>query len=347
MPVAKITKRAVDILEPRDRPYILYDTDLTGFGVRVMPTGFKSWVIEYRPGDGGRRVAKKRMTIGDASQVTAEQARKKARELLAAACLGFDPSGEREKSRRSPTFQEFVERYLSEEAELKLRPRTVDNYRRYFNIHAIPYLGSIQLNTINKADIARLHRSVGKKKPVTANRVVKTVSALFRYAGVWGEVDEGFNPTRGITLFAERARERFLSMNELQRLGQSLRLAETDGLPWDPERIKAGSKHLAKADQQYVVFSPYVTAAIRLLLFTGCRMREILHLRWVDVDFERGMLFLPDSKTGKRAVVLNSSAINVLYGLERIGEFVILGDDPVRPRADLNRPWRRIRRHAD
>ena len=68
MPAAKLTKRAVDILEAGDRPYVMYDTDLTGFGVRVMPSGFKSWVIEYRPGDGGRRVAKKRMTLGDATQ---------------------------------------------------------------------------------------------------------------------------------------------------------------------------------------------------------------------------------------------------------------------------------------
>lgn len=75
-------------------------------------------------------------------------------------------------------------------------------------------------------------------------------------------------------------------------------------------------------------------------------MREILHLRWGEIDFERGLLMLPDSKTGKRAVILNSAALDVLLGLERIGEFVIVGDKPEQPRSDLNRPWRRIRKHV-
>jgi integrase len=346
MPTAKLTKRAVDILDAGARPYIMYDTDLTGFGVRVMPSGFKSWVIEYRPGDGGRRVAKKRMTLGDATQVTAEQARRKARELLAAARLGFDPSGKREKNRGTPTFKEFTARYLSEEAELKLKPRTIANYRIYFRKHAMSHLGAIQINAITKADIARVHRSIGKTKPATANRVVEAISSLFRYAETVGEVEDGFNPARGVSHFKEKTRERYLSTEELQRLGNSLRLAETDGLPWDRDSIKASSKHLAKEDSQRVVFSPYVTAAIRLLLFTGCRMREILNLRWGEIDFERGLLFLPDSKTGKRVVILNTAALDVLLGLERVSDFVILGDKSGQPRSDLNRPWRRIRKHA-
>ncbi|HUS97723.1 MAG TPA: site-specific integrase [Hyphomicrobiaceae bacterium] len=346
MSVAKLTKRAMDVLEPDTRPYVVYDTDLTGFGVRVMPTGFKSWIVEYRPGDGGRRIAKKRMTLGATTMVTAEQARRRAREILAAARLGFDPSGDREKNRNTPTFKEFVERYLEEEAELKLKPRTVANYRIYFRKHAQPWLGALQLNAITKADIARLHRSVGKAKPATANRVVEAISSLFRYAETAGEVEEGFNPTRGISHFKERSRERFLSVDEFKRLGATLRLAETAGLPWDKDEIKARSKHLAKEENQRIVFSPYVTAAIRLLLFTGCRMREILHLRWDEIDFERGLLALPDSKTGKRFVVLNSPAIEVLHGLERLGEYVIVSESADRPRADLNRPWRRIRKHA-
>ncbi len=347
MAVAKLTKRAMDVLEPDGRPYVVYDTDLTGFGIRVMPSGFKSWIVEYRPGDGGRRIAKKRMTLGSTTMVTAEQARRQAREILAAARLGFDPSGEREKNRKTPTFKEFVERYLSEEAELKLKPRTVANYRIYFRKHALPWLGAIQINAITKADIARMHRGIGKSKPATANRVVEAVSSLFRYAETAGEVDEGFNPTRGITHFKEKTRERFLSIDELKRLGATLRLAETEGLPWDKDEIKATSKHLAKEENQNIVFSPYVTAAIRLLLFTGCRMREILHLKWAEIDFERGLLMLPDSKTGKRYVVLNSPAIGVLSGLERIGEYVIVGEKPGKPRHDLNRPWRRIRKHAE
>jgi integrase len=83
-----------------------------------------------------------------------------------------------------------------------------------------------------------------------------------------------------------------------------------------------------------------------LLLFTGCRLREVLHFRWSDIDFERGLLFLPSSKTGKRAVVLNGPAITVLNSLPRLGTFVIAGRNPNRARADLNKPWAAIKRHA-
>ena len=317
MPTAKLTKRIVDALEPGERAMVIYDTYLTGFGVRMMPTGFKSWIVEYRPGDGGRAVAKKRMTLGATNKITAEQARRRARDILSAAHLGADPAGQRAKNREAPTFREFAQRYLSEEAELKLRPQTVYNYRMYFRKHAVPRIGSLKLNAITKTDVARLHRRIGRSTPVTANRVVKVISSLYRYAAIAGEVEDGFNPARGVEFFREQGHERFLSMEELHRLGATLRLAESDGLPWDADETKPNAKHLAAPENRRVVLSPYVTAAFRLLLFTGCRLREILHLKWEDIDFERGLLVLPESKTGKRFVVLNGPALAVLTELER------------------------------
>jgi integrase len=87
--------------------------------------------------------------------------------------------------------------------------------------------------------------------------------------------------------------------------------------------------------------------AFHLLLFTGCRLREILHLRWSEIDFERGLLLLPDSKTGRKAVVLNAPALQVLTTLPRIGDFVVLGDEPKKPRTDLKKPWDLIRHAAE
>ncbi len=347
MPSARLTKRAADAVEPGERPFVIYDTDLTGFGLRVMPSGYKSWIVEYRPGDGGRLVAKKRMTIGATSKITAEQARRKARDILSAAHLGADPAGDRAKNRETPTFREFIGRYISEEAELKLRPKTVDNYRIYFRKHVVPKIGSMKINAVAKADIARLHRQIGKTRPVTANRVVKAISSLYRYAAISGEVEEGFNPTRGIDFFREQGRERFLSTDELRRLGATLRLAETEGLPWDVDEKKPNAKHLAAPENRNVVFPPHVTAAFRLLLFTGCRLREVLHMKWRDIDFERGLLTLPESKTGKRYVVLNAAALAVLSELDRLSDFVIMGDYPDKPRADLKKPWARITWHAN
>ncbi len=176
--------------------------------------------------------------------------------------------------------------------------------------------------------------------------MVEAISSLYRYAATTGVVEKGFNPTIGILAFREVRRERFLTTDELQRLGTTLREAETTGLPWNTDATKGTTKHLPEPEKRLVVFSPYVIAAIRLLLFTGCRLREILHLRWNEIEFERGVLFLPDSKTGRRTVVLNAPALAVLSELKRIGTYVILGEKSNRPRSDLNRPWGRITAHA-
>ena len=344
--MAKLTKRVVDGIPPVNRPTIIYDTELKGFGVRVMPSGSKAWIVEFRPNGGGRKVATKRMTLGQTTTLNADEARKAARDTLAAVRLGQDPARERTLKRETPIVRDFVERYLAEEAKLKLKPGTVSNYRIYFRKHVAPEIGALKLNAVSPADVAKLHRKIGVAKPVTANRVVESISSLYRYAATTGVVEKGFNPTTGIPAFREVRRERFLTIDELQRLGAALREAETVGLPWDTDETKGRAKHLPKPAKRLVVFSPYVTAAIRLLLFTGCRLREILHLRWNEIDFEREMLFLADSKTGKRTVVLNAPALTVLNELKRIGTYVILGDKYDKPRSDLNRPWDRITKHA-
>ena len=155
---------------------------------------------------------------------------------------------------------------------------------------------------------------------------------------------EGFNPASRIEKNREQGRERFLTTDELERLGSALREAETIGLPWDVNVDAPKAKHLPKEENRRTVISPHATAAIRLLILTGCRLREILHLRWAEVDFERGMLHLPDSKTGRKSVVLNAPALAVLDGVPRVGEFVIAGRPPQRkgqaerPRSDLKKP---------
>jgi integrase len=118
----------------------------------------------------------------------------------------------------------------------------------------------------------------------------------------------------------------------LKRLADTLRSVEQKGLDWkltsglDPSR----AKHRARAETQKIEVSPFVLAAIRLLLFTGCRLGEIMNLRWSEVDFERGVLNLADSKTGKKSVILNGSAIAILSELPRVGAYVISGQDPPR-----------------
>jgi integrase len=134
------------------------------------------------------------------------------------------------------------------------------------------------------------------------------------------------------------------------RLGKVLRLAETEGLPYEVDEDGPNARHAPKPENRCVKLDQFATSAIRLLLLTGCRLREILHLEWAHVDLERGMLLLSDSKTGKKAVILGPLVLEILAGLPRVGRFVIAGasasSKDETPRADLKRAWIRIRNAA-
>jgi integrase len=130
------------------------------------------------------------------------------------------------------------------------------------------------------------------------------------------------------------------------RLGTAIHEAETIGIPMTIDTDKPSSKHVPKdPERRRVRIDPFAAAALRLLLFSGARLREILHARWTDVDLERGLLTV-FSKTGRRHVFLPPPAIAILTALPRHGEYVILGQVEGKPRADLNRPWRMVARRA-
>ena len=346
MPVAKLTKRFVDAIETTNRRVVYYDSDLKGFGVKITPTGVKSWCVEYRPGGGGRGTAKRRMVLGSTGTLTPDQARSAARKILAAVALGEDPAALRSRAREMPTFLQFADRYLSEEAAAKLKPRSLVNYCIYLRKHAGALIGNLRLDRVTAGDVAKMHRRIGQTKPVTANRVVECVGSVYRYAATCGLVDRGFNPAAHIEAFREQRRERFLTSEELARLGEAIREAETTGIPWEVDESRPTAKHIAKEENRRTLIGPHAAAALRLLILTGARLREILNLRWEWVDLERGLLLLPDSKTGRKSIVLNAPAMAVLATLPRIGAYVIAGDNPEKPRADLNRPWRAIAKRA-
>lgn len=342
----KLTKRGLDTIRPTGRASITYDSELKGFGVRIGKTGTLSWFVEYRPGAGGRLVAKRRMVLGS-RELTPEQARAAAKQVLAHVSLGKDPAALRSREREMSTFREFAQRYLREEAAQKLKPGTVKNYEIAVRKHAAPVLGSIKLGAVSTADIARLHLRIGQTKPMTANRVVECISSIYRYAAICNLVPHGYNPTKGIRAFREQRRERFLSSEELAKLGEAIREGETVGISYDVDETQPTSKHAPKPESRRTLIDQYAAAAIRLLLLTGARLREILDLKWEYVDLERGLLFLPDSKTGRKTIVLNAPAMKIIAGLPRTSLFVIAGKLLNRSRGDLNRPWRAIIKRAD
>ena len=157
------------------------------------------------------------------------------------------------------------------------------------------------------------------------------------------------NPARAIERYAESGRERYLTSEELARLGDVLREGETIGLPYSIDETKPTAKDAPKADRRRVKLDPFAVAAIRLLILTGARLREMLDAQWSQLDLERGVLFLADSKTGKKPVYLSAAAQAVIAELPRVkgNPHIIAGALESAPRADLNKPWRAVRKAAN
>jgi integrase len=341
----RLTKRMVDAASPKSERYVVWDSELKGFGLRVEPSGAKTFLVRYRPKGAGRIGTKRFLTVGRYGIVSPDEARNQAKAILGAVAGGGDPAGEKNKAREAITMAALAERYLDEEATPKLKPGTAKLYSHYLRDLAIPEIGRLKADAITRSEISKLHLKIGRTRPVAANRVLATLSALFSFGAKQSMLPDGFNPARGIDKFREAARERFLTVAELERLGAAINEAETTGVPWVVDGAKPTAKHTPKTER-ITQMSPFAGAAIRLLLFTGCRLREILHLRWCDVDIERGMLNLLDSKTGRKSVILNTPALAVIGTLPRLGDYVIHGERPDKPRSDLKRPWAVVCRRA-
>jgi integrase len=340
----QITEAVVDSLTRQPREYAIWDAKLPCFGVRVRPTGAMTYMVVYR-GGAGRGAPFRRFTVGTVGKITPEAARKRAKAILGAVAHGQDPAAERASERGALTLNELADRFMSEHVEQKRKPGTVVFYRHLLDKIIRPELGTTRADKVTRATVARLHGKL-RETPFQANRVLAVIGSMYVFGGRNAAVPEGYNPSQRIEKFKEDRRERFLTGDQLERLGAAIREGETVGIPWDVDEASATAKHLAKPEQRFTKIAPFAAAALRLLLFTGCRLREILHLQWEHVDLERGLLFLPDSKSGRKTVVLNAPAMAVLSGLERVGPYVVPGDDPQKPRADLKRPWEAVSRRA-
>ncbi|MEQ8760857.1 tyrosine-type recombinase/integrase [Marinovum algicola] len=331
--MTKLTNRSVAAIKPSDRDLFVWDDKLPGFGLRVKPSGVKSYIIQYRNAHNETR----RMTIGRHGVVAPDRAREKARKLLQEAHDGTDPARQREEARKAPSLAELADHYLERHAIPKKRPRSVASDKTLLGLHILPTLGSRKVASITRADIANLHHSM-QETPGAANRTLALLSKMMNLAEKWEWRPDGSNPCRHIEKYPENKVERFLSPDELAALGIVLARSEREG----SEMLSA-------------------IAAIRLLIFTGARLGEILALRWEDIDFDRQCFHLKESKTGKKTIYLNAPALEVLHRIERTGEWVIAGKPPTpgtdnaaflapvetnRPLVNLRKPWHRIRERA-
>jgi integrase len=344
MPKGRVTKRAIDGLtcpEGKDRIF-LWDDSLAGFGIAAFPSGQKVYVAQYRSRGRSRRI-----TIGIHGRLTPDEARSEAKKVLGLVETGADPIQERRTSREAKTFRAIAEEFLRDHVDLKRKKRTQKEYRRILDNHLLPAFQSKRLKDLERIDVARLHQRL-YVKPFLANRCLSLVSAIWNWAAKRYYVEEPANPAKGIERYPEPSRERFLTLEELDRLGNALRIAETAGLPWEIDETTAPSKHLAKEKNRFSKVSPSVCDTIRLYLLTGARFREILDAKWEGIDKERSILFLDDSKSGKKPIQLSPDALLVLSEIPKIKDnpYIIAGKNKGAPRADLKKPWAAIRRYA-
>jgi integrase len=345
MPIGRISKRTVDALScpvGKDREF-LWDDAVGGFGVAAYPTGKKTYVVQYRRGGRSRRA-----TIGDHGRLAPDEARSEAKKLLGSVEKGEDPIATRKAGRAVRTFKEIADDFLASHVKVKRKARTYESYEILQRRHIDPAIGNIQVNEVRRADIARMHARMAER-PGAANRALSLVSAIWNWAATRNEVLLAENPAQGVERNQEQVKERFLSTEEFRRLGEAMVRAETVGLDYAVDDAKPGAKHARKPGNRCRLLDPHALAAIRLLIFTGARLREILNARWENVDLERGILFLPDSKTGRKPIYLNSAAIGVIVNLPRVkgNPYLIAGTAEGAPRADLKKPWAAITEAAE
>ena len=317
---ATISRRTVGALKV-EKDTVFWDRELTGFGVRVYTSGSKYYVVQTRGPSGPKRV-----TVGRHGVITADQARRRAALIIARIKAGEEPTPEPMEAERKvgPTVAEVATRYLDEHVAVRCKPKTAETYRSVIKKHIVPVLGNMPLAAVGRVHVTDLHYEL-RNVPSAANLTVEVLSRLFSMAAAWGLVPEGANPCRFVVKYRERPRERFLTEEELRRLGRSLSNAKDQG----------GA-------------SMYAVAAIRLLLLTGCRRNEILTLRWADVDLDAGELNLTDSKTGARSVPLSPAAVKVLVDLPRVegNQWVIPGRRPGTHMQDPSDAWQTVRKRA-
>jgi integrase len=339
--IRSLTNRSVEELRPGER---MWDDKVAGlcarcqgrakvFGLQVRVRGTQRWI-----------------TIGRWGVLTPDQARQKARVLLGRLASGEDVVGQRQRFKTLPSVDELADEFIAQHVLPKLKVRTASEYVRLLKScikspgpamaprdargrpsrkrPQRPRLGSLRADAVIAADVLRFHNALADM-PYEANRALAVLSKLMSFAEQQGVRPRGSNPCRGIAKFKEHRRERFLSEREFGKLADAMQVLEESG------RV-----------------SGFALAAIRLLILTGARREEVRTLRWSYIDEERGLAFLPDSKTGRKTLQLSVTALELLARLPRLqhnpyvfpGRGSESGDEASsRPIRSLQMAWEQLR----
>jgi integrase len=313
-----LTKKVVDAAEKRKKRYLVWDEELAGFALRVEPTGVKTFVIKYRAEGGGRSAKQRWLVIGRFGALTPDQARKIAKSKLGSVAAGGDPASDLQARRREMTIAALIDVYEKDGCVIQrgnrqgepMKPKTKAYTLARLRHHVVPLLGTRRASEINPGDIERFvadvtagktakDEKVGPRKRIivrggagAARKVVRDLSAVFSFARR-NEIVESNPCETAAVRKTDNRRERYLTLEEVTRLGAALDELEGEG-------VNAKAVNIA-----------------RLLALTGCRRTEIAGLRWSEVSIQDGVLILADSKTGKSLRPLGAAAIALLKSIDK------------------------------
>ncbi len=309
------------LIENTPKGRAVWDSEIPGFGLRVTPAGTRTFVFQFRSG----RAEQGRISIGRYPAMTVDEARKVARVHRVCVDRGGNPSRDRKSEREAVTLSELATHYCDVYGPQRgLKPQTISDARRLLDRHALPRFGNRKITDITVGDVRTIHNATRERvSRYQANKLRAVLSRMFTLAmqNEW----RSDNPCRGVEKFPEDRRWNYLSERQVAAL-------------------------LAACDRDH---DQHAADAVRLLLFTGARLREVTSATWDQFDLDNGIWVKPSSHTKTKIVhrlQLAPAAMDLLRRLRRERPdtpFLFPGRDGTKPRVDLKRPWQRILESAD
>jgi integrase len=340
-----ITKRVIDASPPRRKRYHIWDCELRGFGLRIEPSGTKTFIAKYLADGGGRTAPERRVTIGRYGALTADQARREAKKIIGGAATGGDPAAAKMAKRKEMRISALIDLYEKEGCYIQrgkrqgipMKPRTKQYTLARLRHHVVPLLGTRRVTEVTTGDIERFFRDVeagktarddkiGPRKRIVvrggegaARKVFRDLSAVFSFAKRREIVSRNPCETASVRK-TDNQKDRFLTLEEVKRFGDALRALEESGTNRKALDI------------------------MRLWMLTGCRREEIASLEWNEVDFEVGCFRFGDSKTGKNMRPIGAAALAVLQTIKRNekSEYVFPADRGDGYFKGYKTPWKKV-----
>ena len=313
---ASLTLKVVEAARPHGSEYTLWDGTLPHFGLRVHPSGRKSYIVQTRAQGRMRKI-----TLGRFPELGLTEARRDAAAVLSRIWNGENVT--RSRKTRPPRFDNF-EAVYRERKRYQWKPSSLETYDIYMRHRVMPAFGRFRLDTITHVRVSVWFDAISAEKPGAANRAFEILRALLRTARQWGELPDTIpDACANIVMNPRRPVARYLGAQELERLGAVLD-RRRDEHPWH-------------------------VAALRLLSLTGARLSEVLNLKWSEIGDlsaqEGGGARLPDTKTGPRTLWFGPDAAKLVSSLPRRGEDERIFPDDLTTHS-LYAVWTRLRAEA-